>query len=160
MEPTSAPSQTIWLDADACPVRVKEVLYRVAERRKVRLVLVANAPMRVPVSEHVSFELAPQGEDAADNLIAERCGRDDLVITSDVPLAARIVALGATGMSPRGEFFTEENTGERLAVRDVVNELRSAGAFEGGPSSHRSSDTERFTNALDRYLTWSGKNGG
>ncbi len=143
---------TIWVDADACPAEIREVLYRAALRRRTPTVLVANTPQRTPESEYLSSALVPPGADAADHFIVLQCHPGDLVITADVPLAARIVAKGATGLNPRGELYTAENVGQCLSMRNFMEEMRGAGLVEGGPAGHRSTDTQRFANALDRFL--------
>lgn len=146
----------IWIDGDACPAEIKGVLFRAAERTGTPLTLVANAWQTVPESDIITLELVPAGADVADDFIAGHCARGDLVITGDVPLAARIVEAGATGLDPRGEPFDAETIGERLAMRNFMEEMRSGGLVEGGPAAHSSGDTQRFANALDRMLTATG----
>lgn len=116
------------------------------------LVLVANSWMDLPPSKVIRLELVPSGADVADNFIAEHCEAGDLVITADIPLAARIVEKGATGLDPRGELYTEENIGERLSMRNFMEELRFAGMVEGGPGTQSQGETQAFANALDRFL--------
>ncbi len=143
---------TIWVDADACPGAVKDILFRASGRHGVDLVLVANSHMRVPAEEHISLIQVAAGADVADDYIAEVCGAGDLVITADIPLAARIVEKGATGLDPRGEEYTENNVSSRLSMRDFMAELRGAGLVQGGPASLGGGDTQRFANALDRIV--------
>lgn len=143
----------IWVDADACPVAVKELLYRAAERRKVKVTLVANQPLRVPRSEMVASELAPGGLDAVDQRIVELVEPGDLVISADIPLAAKVVEKGGEVLDPRGELYTEQNIGERLAVRNLLDELRSTGEVTGGPAGFQQKDRQAFANQLDRWLT-------
>ena len=143
----------IWLDADACPTPIRELLYRAAKRTNTHLTVVANAPIRVPDDQLFSSVVVPPRADAADDHIAEQCEAGDLVITADVPLAARIVEKGATGLNPRGELYTEENVAACLAMRNLMDELRGGGLVQGGPAPHQTTHTQSFANALDRYLT-------
>jgi uncharacterized protein YaiI (UPF0178 family) len=143
----------IWVDADACPRPVKEILYRAAERVRVRLTLVANRSLWIPRSELIDSVQVPSGFDVADGRILEWVQPGDLVVTADVPLAAEIVSKGAHALGPRGELFTEENVGERLAVRDLKDRLRSVGVDTGGPSSFSRRDRQSFADQLDRLLT-------
>ncbi len=143
----------VWVDADACPVPIKEILFRAADRRSVEVVLVANHHMRTPRSEHVSLLIVPQGFDVADDFIAERVEVGDLVVTQDIPLAAIIVDRGAGALNPRGTLYTRENIKEHLARRNFMDELRSTGAITGGPAAFGKADVQTFANALDRYLT-------
>ena len=147
------PSFTIWVDADACPRVIKEILYRAVERVKVPLVLVANQPLRTPPSELISSILVPSGFDVADDRIADELHAGDLVITADIPLAAEVIDRDGHALNPRGEFYTEENIRERLSVRNFLDELRSTGVVTGGPSSLDQSDRQEFANQLDRFLT-------
>lgn len=144
---------TIWIDDDACPREILEVLLRASERRRLPLVRVANRALPRPPSALVSCVRVGEAFDAADRYIEEQVAEGDLVVTSDVPLAAAVVARGALGLSPRGEVFNEENVGGKLATRDLMTELRSAGAILGGPASLAASDRRRFADALDRLLT-------
>lgn len=143
---------TIWVDADACPVDTRGILSLAAIRCSVKLIFVANTPIATPASEMISSVLVKAGGDVADDYIADNCEAGDLVITADIPLAARIVAKGATGLDSRGEEFTEENVEQRLAMRNFMEEMRSGGMDTGGPSSPKASDTREFANALDRFL--------
>jgi uncharacterized protein YaiI (UPF0178 family) len=143
----------IWVDADACPGEVKELLYRAARRREVRVTLVANQPLRTPRSDYIDTLLVPEGANAADRHIAESVEPGDLVITADVPLAAAVVAAGAQALDPRGELYTEANVGERLAARNLMDELRGGGLVTGGPAGFTAKDRQAFANQLDRWLT-------
>ena len=143
----------IWVDADACPNVIKEILFRAAERRQVRLTLVANAPVRTPPSRYVTAMQVPGGFDEADRRIAERVQAGDLVITADVPLAADVVAKGAHALNPRGELYTEDNIKQRLAMRNLMDELRKTGVNTGGPATLGLSDRQEFANQLDRLLS-------
>lgn len=142
----------IWVDADACPNVIKEILFRAAERRQLTLTLVANAPLRTPPSRFVKALQVPGGFDQADRRIVELVQAGDLVITADVPLAADVVAKGALALNPRGELYTENNIKERLAMRNLMNELRKTGVATGGPPSLSLSDRQQFANQLDRFL--------
>lgn len=143
----------IWVDADACPRVIKEILYRAAERVRVSLTLVANKSLYTPPSRYIDSVQVPFGYDVADNWIVEQVESDDLVITADIPLAADVIEKGGHALNPRGEFYTEENVAERLAVRNFLDELRSAGVETGGPSSFNKGDRKAFANQLDRFLS-------
>jgi uncharacterized protein YaiI (UPF0178 family) len=143
----------IWVDADACPGEVKELLYRTARRREVRVTLVANQPLRTPKSDYIDTRLVPEGANVADHHIAESVEPGDLVITADVPLAADVVAAGAQALGPRGELYTEANVGARLAARNLMDELRGGGLVTGGPAGYTTKDRQTFANQLDRWLT-------
>lgn len=143
----------IWVDADACPRVIKEILCNAARRGRCQLTFVANQPVQVPASAAIKRVQVEAGFDAADRYIAERATHGDLVITQDIPLAADCVAGGAAVISPRGELYTEENVRERLRVRNLMAELRDAGEARGGPPSLEATDRTRFANALDRWLT-------
>lgn len=143
---------TIYVDADACPGPIKSILYRAVERCGLDLVLVSGQPLAVPPHPRIRHELVPPGADAADNRIAECCTGGDIVITADVPLAARAVEKGAVGLDPRGELYTAETVGERLSMRNFMEEMRFAGMVEGGPRAHRNTDNQAFANALDKLL--------
>lgn len=147
----------IWLDADACPVVVKEILFRAAARTGVTLTLVANQPMRVPRSPHIETIQVGAGLDMADNEIVRRLAAGDLVITADIPLAAEAIEKGAEVLDPRGERYTADNIRGRLNMRDFMDTLRSSGIHTGGPASLSQSDRQAFANALDRLLTRAGK---
>ena len=142
----------IWIDADACPGEIKELLYRAAERRKIKVTLVANQPMRVPASQFIETVLVPRGMNIADRRIVELLVPGDLVITADIPLAADVVAKGGTALNPRGELYNDDNIGERLAARNLMDELRGGGLITGGPSNFSQKDRQAFANQLDRWL--------
>ena len=143
----------IWVDADACPGEIKELLYRAAKRTSTQVTLVANQPLRTPRSEFIDSLLAPAGANAADRRIVELLQAGDLVITADIPLAADVVAQGASALDPRGQLYTDANVGERLAVRNLLDELRGGGQVTGGPANFSAKDRQAFANGLDRWLT-------
>ena len=144
----------IWVDADACPVVVKEILYRAADRTAVELILVANQALSTPSSPNIKTVQVPRGFDVADDEIVKRCEPGDLVITSDIPLAAEVIEKGAHALSPRGELHTKENIGARLNMRDFLDTMRSSGVeMSGGPAAFSQRDKQDFANKLDRFLT-------
>ncbi len=143
----------IWVDADACPVEAKEILYKVTKRLQISMTLVANQGMWIPKSPLIRFELVGAGADVADRRIVELLAAGDLVITADIPLAAAAVAKGATVLDPRGEVLDAENVGARLAARNLMDELRGSGLETGGPSSYSARNRQDFANQLDRMLT-------
>jgi len=143
----------IWIDADACPRVIKEILFRASERLQVPVCLVANKSLARHNSRLVESIVVGEGFDVADDYIAEHAGPADLVITADIPLAARVVANGGVALDPRGELYTEENVGERLSIRDLMAELRSGGVVSGGPAQFSLADRQRFASSLDRLLT-------
>jgi uncharacterized protein len=143
----------IWIDADACPRVIKEILFRAAERLAVPVCLVANSRLSKHVAPLIESIVVNQGFDEADDYIAEHAAAEDLVITADIPLAARIVASGGVALDPRGELFTEENIGDRLSMRDLMVELRAAGVVRGGPAPFAMTDRQKFASVLDRLLT-------
>jgi uncharacterized protein YaiI (UPF0178 family) len=143
----------IWIDADACPRVIKEILFRASERLQVPVCLVANKGLTKHESRLVQSIRVEAGFDVADDYIAEQAAPTDLVITADIPLAARIVAKGGVALDPRGELYTEENVGERLSVRDLMMELRAGGLVQGGPAQFSLTDRQRFASSLDRVLT-------
>ena len=142
----------IWIDADACPGEIKELLYRAAKRRQIQVTLVANQALRTPVSEFIDSIIVPGGMNVADRHIVELLQPGDLVVTADVPLAADVVAKGGQALDPRGQLYTEANVGERLAVRNLLDELRGGGLISGGPANFSSRDRQAFANQLDRWL--------
>lgn len=142
----------IWVDADACPVVIKEILFRAAKRVQVRTVLVANQELQIPASPYIDSVLVRSGLDIADNYIAQHLQVGDLVITADIPLAAAAVEKGAYALNPRGEFYTQSNIRERLSLRNFMEELRSSGVETGGPPPFGQRDREAFANQLDRFL--------
>ena len=142
----------IWIDADACPRPVKEVLYRVAQKRRTLVTLVANQPLTVPRSPYLRVLVVPGGFDVADNEIVRRVSAGDLVVTADIPLAALVIERGAQAIDPRGDAYTPDNVRERLSVRNFMADLRSAGVETGGARAFSARDTQMFANALDRCL--------
>ena len=143
----------IWVDADACPGEIKELLFRAAKRTSIQVTLVANQPMRTPRSDFIDSLLAPEGMNGADRRIVELLQPGDLVITADIPLAADVVASGGQALDPRGELYTNANIGERLAVRNLLDEMRGGGQVTGGPANFSAKDRQAFANQLDRWLT-------
>jgi len=144
----------IWVDADACPVVVKEILFRAAGRTGVQLTLVANQPLNTPSSPNINTLQVPRGFDVADDEIVKRLDAGDLVITSDIPLAAEVIGKGGHALSPRGEMFTTENIGARLNMRDFLDTMRASGVeMGGGPAAFSQRDKQEFANNLDRFLT-------
>ncbi|MEN8142954.1 MAG: YaiI/YqxD family protein [Thermodesulfobacteriota bacterium] len=143
----------IWVDADACPAVIKDILFRAAERTGVQLTLVANHPLRVPRSQSISFLQVPAGADVADQEIVKRLSDGDLVITADIPLAAQVVEKGGHALDPRGELYSAENIGGRLNMRDFMDTLRASGIETGGPASLSQRDRQSFANHLDTILT-------
>jgi uncharacterized protein YaiI (UPF0178 family) len=148
----------IWVDADACPVVIKDILFRSAERTEVRLTLVANQPLYIPPSRFIKMLKVASGFDVADNEIVKRLGAGDLVITSDIPLAAEVVAKGGLALSPRGELYSEDNIKARLTIRDFMDTLRASGIDTGGPQALSQSDRKSFANQLDTVLTKHARN--
>ena len=147
----------IWVDADACPAVVKDILYRAAERTRVPLTLVANKPLRTPPSPFIRSLQVPRGFDVADNEIARRVEPGDLVVTADIPLAAQVIERGGHALDPRGELFSPETIRERLTMRDFMDELRASGVQTGGPPPLAQGDRQRFANQLDRLLARAGR---
>jgi uncharacterized protein YaiI (UPF0178 family) len=143
----------IWVDADACPAVVKDILYRAAERAQVTLTLVANQPLRTPHSTFIRVVQVPRGFDVADNEIARRVQPGDLVVTADIPLAAQVIERGGHALDPRGELYSPDTIRERLTMRDFMDELRASGVQTGGPPPLAHGDRQRFANQLDRLLT-------
>ena len=143
----------IWVDADACPVVIKEILFKAAERTHIQVTLVANQPVRVPPSRFISFVQVSSGFDVADNEIVERVEDGDLVITADIPLAADVIEKGGHALNPRGEMYTSENIKARLNIRDFMDSLRGSGIDTGGPPALNQNDRKAFADNLDRYLS-------
>jgi uncharacterized protein YaiI (UPF0178 family) len=143
----------IWVDADACPVVIKDILFRAAERAKVPVTLVSNMALRTPPSPFIKTLRVPKGFDGADKRIAEVMQPGDLVITADIPLAAVVVGRGGQALNPRGELYTEHNVQEHLAVRNLMQALRGGGENVGGPAAFNPGDRHAFANQLDRLLT-------
>jgi uncharacterized protein len=142
----------IWVDADACPGAIKEILYRAAERVRVPLVLVANQPLATPRSPYISAVRVAAGFDVADHHIASQVQPGDLVITADIPLAAEILERGAEAIDPRGERYSRDTIRERLVMRDFMDLMRGSGEITGGPPPLAQADRQAFANALDRLL--------
>jgi uncharacterized protein len=142
----------IWVDADACPVVIKEIIFRAAERTRIETILVANQLLRVPPSPYIRALQVPHGFDAADNKIMQDLSTGDLVITADIPLAAQVIAKGAHALNPRGELYTENNIAERLTMRHFMEELRGSGVDISGPSTFSQNDRKIFAAELDRFL--------
>jgi uncharacterized protein YaiI (UPF0178 family) len=143
----------IWVDADACPVVIKEILFRAAERANIEVTLVANQFIQVPKSRFITFIQVRQGFDVADNEIVKRMNADDLVITSDIPLAADVIEKGGLALSPRGEMYTANNIKSRLTMRDFMESLRSSGVDTGGPPTMSQTDRKAFADHLDKLIT-------
>ncbi len=148
----------IWVDADACPVVIKDILYRAAERTGVQLTLVANQSIRVPPSQYINMLQVTSGFDVADNEIVKRVCPGDLVITSDIPLAAEVIEKGARALSSRGELYTVDNIKARLNMRDFLDTMRASGMDTGGPAALSQSDRQAFANHLDKLLTLHSQN--
>lgn len=142
----------IWVDADACPNVIKDVLFRVADRLQVQVTLVANKLLRTPPSRFIKALQVPAGFDVADNEIVRLVQAGDLVITADIPLAADVLEKGGHPLNPRGEFYTKDNIQQHLTMRSFMDELRSSGVDTGGPSTFSQGDIRAFANQLDRYL--------
>jgi uncharacterized protein YaiI (UPF0178 family) len=148
----------IWVDADACPVVVKEILFRAAERTQIETILVANKLLRVPPSPWLRAMQVPSGFDVADDEIVKQIKPGDLVITADIPLAAQVIAKGGHALNPRGELYSASNIQERLAMRNFMEELRGSGVDISGPSSFSQSDRQAFAAELDRFIRRLSKN--
>jgi uncharacterized protein YaiI (UPF0178 family) len=142
----------IWVDADACPAVIKDILFRAAERAQVGMTLVANKLLRTPPSKFIRALQVPRGFDVADAEIAQRLAPGDLVITADVPLAAEVIERGAHAINPRGELYTPDTIRERLALRDFLEQMRSSGVQTAGPAPLDHADRKRFADQLDRFL--------
>jgi len=142
----------IWVDADACPRVIKEILFRAAERLEVTVILLANSSLQTPPSPYVSAIQVSAGFDEADKEIVQKVQRGDLVITADIPLAAEVVKKGGYALNPRGELYTEDNVYEYLAMRNLMQELRSGGEIIGGPLPFSRKDRQAFASQLDRFL--------
>ncbi|MCK7594866.1 YaiI/YqxD family protein [Pseudomarimonas salicorniae] len=149
-EPPQGP--TLWVDADACPRPVKDILFRAADRTGIALILVANQPISVPRRRNIRALCVAPGLDAADQEIVRRCRPGDLVVTADIPLAAEVVERGATAVNPRGVLYTRENVRQQLSLRDFMSDLRGAGIDTGGPSGFGERDRQAFARQLDRWL--------
>lgn len=143
----------IWVDADACPRVIKEILFRAAERTGVAMTLVANQPLTTPRLKNIRALRVASGFDMADNEIVKRLTSGDLVITADIPLAAEVIAKDGHALNPRGELYTTENIQARLTMRDFMDSLRASGVETGGPATFSQSDRQAFANQLDRFLS-------
>jgi len=142
----------IWVDADACPVVIKEVLYRAAERTQTVVTFVANQSLRIPPSDYLRTLRVAAGFDVADNEIVKRVGPGELVITSDIPLAAEVLEKGGEALNPRGERYSRETIKQRLVMRDFMETLRSSGIPSGGPAALSQKDRQLFANELDKWF--------
>ncbi|MBA6234504.1 MULTISPECIES: YaiI/YqxD family protein [unclassified Colwellia] len=142
----------IWVDADACPAVIKDILFRAADRAKIETILVANHFLKMPPSKFIFFVQVSSGFDVADNEIVKRCTAHDLVITADIPLAAEVVEKGCLALNPRGELYTESNIRQRLNMRDFMDTLRSSGIQTGGVPPISQGDRQAFANNLDKLL--------
>ena len=142
----------IWVDADACPKVIKEILYRAAERLQCQLILVANQSLTTPRSPYIKTIRVAPGFDVADNYIVQQATEGDLVITGDIPLAAELLEKGAEAINPRGELYSRETIRQKLTMRDLMDELRGSGVMSGGPPPLNQTDRRNFANALDRFL--------
>ena len=143
----------IWVDADACPVVIKDIINRAAQRKEVETIYVANQFIRTLPSKFIRSIQVPQGFDVADDEIVKLCEEGDLVITSDIPLAAEVIEKGALALSGRGELFTKDNVRSRLNIRDFMDTMRASGEQSGGPPPLNQTDRQNFANHLDRILT-------
>ena len=143
----------IWVDADACPVVIKDILFKAADRVGVLVTLIANKSMKIPSSPNIKFVLVSSGLDVADNEIVKKLDAGDLVITADIPLAAEAIEKGGIALNPRGELYTTDNIKARLSMRDFMYTLRSSGVQTGGPSALSKNDRQTFANNLDKLLT-------
>ena len=143
----------IWVDADACPGPIKEILFRAAQRTGLRLTLVANQPINIPRATNINAVQVASGFDVADNEIVHRSDAGDLVVTADIPLAAEVIDRGCSVLNPRGELYTKETIGARLNMRDFMDTLRASGVNTGGPPALSQGDRQAFANQLDKLIT-------
>ena len=143
----------IWVDADACPVVIKNILFKAAVRRKIQVTLVANRSLHIPISDYISLVEVGAGFDVADDKIVTLISEGDLVITSDIPLAAEVIEKGGHALNPRGELYSVDSIKGRLTMRDFMDTLRSSGIDTGGPPALSQGDRKAFANQLDRYLS-------
>ncbi|OGT75865.1 MAG: hypothetical protein A2W76_01850 [Gammaproteobacteria bacterium RIFCSPLOWO2_12_47_11] len=148
----------IWVDADACPKVIKDILFRAAERTRIELILVANQYLQTPPSNFIKTLQVPHGFDVADNEIVKKIEAGDLVITADIPLAAVVIEKGGHALNPRGELYTTDTIKARLSMRNFMDTLRSSGIQTGGPSALSQSDRLAFANSLDKFLVKYGNN--
>ena len=142
----------IIIDADAAPIAIKEILFRASERLNVELILVANTPIRHPSSERITMVTVPNGPDEADDYIADCVDGEDLVITADIPLADRVIMKGSTVITPRGDILNRDNIGERLSIRDMMDQLRSGGVETGGPPPFTNKDKAAFARSFKAFI--------
>ncbi|MBT5029463.1 MAG: YaiI/YqxD family protein [Nitrospinaceae bacterium] len=142
----------LWVDADACPRPIKDILFRLADRREILVTLVANQGMRLPESDFVKLIQVGAGADIADDEIVNQCEAGDLIITADIPLAARVVDKGAVALDPRGKIYDKNNIGQILDMRNFMDELRGSGVETGGPNSFGQKEKMKFANELDRFI--------
>jgi len=152
-KPDKKSGVTIWVDADACPKAIKEIVFRASERLQIMVCLVANRRLAVPQSPLVAMVRVSEEFNEADHYILQEVGKNDLVVTADIPLAAEIVKKGAIAIDPRGDLYTPENVGERLSVRNFLHDLRGAGLMQGGAAELGATDRRKFAAALDSTLT-------
>src|SRR5688500_7895360 len=143
----------IWVDGDACPGEVKARLFKAAVNRKVHVTVIANQSIVTPRSQYIGAVLVPSGMNVADRKIVELVSAGDLVVTADIPLAAEVIAKGAVALNPRGELYTSDNIGSRLAIRDLIDGLRGGGLVTGGPAGYSAKDRQAFANQLDKWLS-------
>lgn len=146
------PKKCIWVDADACPRPIKDILYRVAERVAIPVTLVANQALQIPRSSHIKSVQVAAGFDVADNYIVQQAQAADLVVTADIPLADEVITKGCVAINPRGQLYSKENIKERLNMRDFMDTMRGSGIDTGGPPPLSQSDRQAFANQLDRWL--------
>ncbi|HNJ73804.1 MAG TPA: YaiI/YqxD family protein [Pseudomonadales bacterium] len=149
----------IWVDADACPGAIREILFRAAQKRAVTVTLVANQAIRLPPSPHLKMVCVPAGFDMADQRIAEAMQAGDLVVTADIPLAAQVIDRGGVALNPRGQLYTPENMRQQLSLRNFMSELRDSGVRTGGPATLSPRERQQFANQLDAWLTRRAGNG-
>lgn len=145
-------TMTIWIDADACPLPAKEILFKAAERTKTQLILIANQYINIPPSRFIKMIQVPSGFDVADDEIVKRVQQDDLVITSDIPLASEVIDKGALALNPRGELYTSQNIKQILNMRDFMDTMRSSGINSSGQAKYGDKDKQQFANQLDQWL--------
>lgn len=143
----------IWVDADACPNVIKDILFRAAKRTGIKMTLVANRPVYVPFDENINFQIVKSGFDVADNEIVNKLETGDLVITADIPLAAEVIEKGGQALNPRGELYSSENIRDRLSIRDFMESLRAQGIETGGPPSINQGDRKMFADNLDKIIS-------
>ncbi|MBY0414072.1 MAG: YaiI/YqxD family protein [Bdellovibrionales bacterium] len=143
----------IWVDADACPKAVKELVFKTSFRLNVPVMLVANSYLAIPHSDLIRLIIVDKGADVADQYIIDHAEKNDLVITADIPLASKVVEKEAVAINPRGEIYTEENIGEILSMRDFMKELRDGGSITGGPAAFGPKDVQQFANSLNKLLS-------